>query len=786
MKKIFFILLTIWMLGLGQHLNAQCFISYSYTPLSNGAVLVTAIPIPTQSVGTIVWNAGSAGAGIGSPFTVTFTSNGTYSIAITYSAPCMAFTTAVITVTNVGVCVPQVITSPASSSTSCNGGATVTGVPGMCPGAITYTWVPSLSIGATANGLCPGSHTVYASSSGSGTNCCSTASAVVTINTCSVTANFNKTINGNVVSFTNTSQNFTNPIWQIQTTPSSTTISTYTTTNLTHTFTQPGMHTLTLTVQGGGGCVATKIDTVIIPPPCNAAFSYTINNFGNVSFTALNSGTNTTIRTWSFGGAVLSTTGNVNANHTFTSVGVFNVTLTVPGCGASVQSLVICPTPSLVLAGNSGATYTFNSLSAPLNMGSNVVYSHLWSIPGTGITSTTTPFVHTFTNNGSYYIKLKLVQTSTVGGFCNVQDSIPILINNSTCNPVPAFSHTLGSAGWVLFQSNSTNTNSNTTYIWHYGDGAIGANGISVHQYTAAGVYTVNLIVVNSSNCSDSIATPISVQINTCGLISSFTHTLGSNGVVAFTDVSAGTNTSTIRTWYFGNGITSNLSNPTVTYSSAGNYVVKLVLKNNFNCWDSTNMSINITGIPCVANANFTLTPGNQPQHWVATPAFPWNVSAATWSWGDNTTSNGLYTAHQYSISGNYNICLTVTASCGSTATACSSYSIFRGTGGQIVYVNVESPEYTTGISESNGIVTVKLYPNPTDGMVQVISGTSMETLLNAEVYNITGSLVFSEKVLVNENGQAVVDLTALPSGYYIVKTKINNQVSTHKLLISK
>ena len=790
MKKVTYLFALLFTLVMWKTTNAQCSISYSYTQLSNGVISVTAVPVPSQTAGVIVWNAGSAGAGSGSPFTATFTSNGTYSIAITFSAPCFATTVAVVTVTNAGVCAPQVITSPATSTSSCNGGATVTGVPGMC-GGITYTWVPGAMVGASVGGLCPGNYTVYASSS-SGTNCCSSASAVVSIGSCSTTANFSSTVSSNNFSLTNSSTGASGYLWKIQSAPGSTAVNTFTSTNASQLGNTPGVYHVTLTAFGSpSGCNSTKIDSVVITNTCNPTFTFVNTGYGNITATALYTGTNTTVRNWTFGSTGYTTTGNPVLSHMFTSVGVFNITLNTPGCGTSSQTVMICPTPAFTVATTGNGQYAFGSNSFPVNIGSTVAYTPVWSISGTSGTVSGTSINHTFTANGPYVVTMSLVPTSSIGGFCSPVTSQTVVVSNvstvTPCNVNAAFTYTVNSSNnTVAFTNNSTGTSSVTTYMWYFGDATSSSSVSPVHQYSTNGNYYVSLFATNSTSCWDSIGVQISIPSNTCNLQANFSHTVGSNGVVAFTDLSTGTSTNTTYYWYFGDGTTGSSASPSHTYASAGNYQMYLQVSNGGTCHDTVNAAINVTGISCVANANFTLVPTSTPQNWTAIPAYPWNVSAATWSWGDNSSSNSMYASHQYSVAGNYNICLTVTASCGSTATACATYSVFRGTGPQIIYVNVEAPAFTTSISENNGLVSIQLYPNPTDGLLNIGVGTMAGTTIKADVYSLTGKLVYANQVMIGENGNGQIDLSQLAPGYYILKTTLGGQTTTNKLLISK
>lgn len=791
MKKISHLFVLLMTLLLWDTTQAQCSLTYSYSQQSNGVISVTVVPVPTQSIGTIVWNAGSQGAGIGSPFTVTYTANGTYSIALTYSAPCFVSTVAIISVTNVGVCAPQVVTANATSTASCNGGATVTGVPGICPGTVTYTWLPGSLTGSAVTGLCPGTYTVFASSSGSGTTCCTTASTVVNINACNVTANFSSTTSGSNFTLTNTSSGGTTYVWKVQTAPGSTVANTYTSTNASQSGNTAGVYHVTLTATGAFGCTSTKIDSVVISNPCSSTFTLANFGYGSVTATALNSGTNTTVRIWNFGSTSYTTTGNVNASHTFTSVGIYNVTLTTVGCGSSVQTVTICPTPSFTSTTSGNGAYTFGNTSYPTNIGSTQAYQAVWSVSGSAGTTTTAILSKTFTANGSYVVTMSLVPTTSVGGLCNPVTSQTIVVTNvgtvTPCNVTAAFTYTVNSSNnTVAFTNNSTGTSSTTTYQWYFGDASSSTVASPVHQYSTSGNYVVALYANNSTTCWDSVGAFVSIPANTCNVQANFSHTVGSNGVVAFTDLSTGTTSNSTYFWYFGDGTTSNAASPSHTYASSGSYMMYLQVSNGNNCHDSINASINVTGIPCVTNANFSLSPSGTPQNWIALPVYPWNVSAASWSWGDNSTSNSLYTSHQYSVAGNYNICLTVTATCGSTATACSTYSIYKGTGGQIIYVNVQAPAYTTAISEINGLVSIRVYPNPSEGWVNLSLGQMAGTAMQTEVYNLTGSLVYANTLVVGEDGVSQMDLTHLAPGYYVIKTTVGGQSTTNKLLISK
>lgn len=171
-----------------------------------------------------------------------------------------------------------------------------------------------------------------------------------------------------------------------------------------------------------------------------------------------------------------------------------------------------------------------------------------------------------------------------------------------------------------------------------------------------------------------------------------FSHSIQSGGQVIFQSTSTGTQASSSYTWDFGDGQSSNGAFTSHTYSNGGIHQVRLFASPP-NC-TSNAVPINVTGIPCTANPNFSLFPSGTPLLWFGVPAYFGNVSQANWIWGDGSSSFGLYPSHTYSASGNYNICLQLTVSCASSASSCSSYSVFKS--------------YNANI---NGLIEVKIIP---------------------------------------------------------------------------
>lgn len=537
---------------------------------------------------------------------------------------------------------------------------------------------------------------------------------------------------------------------------------------------------------------------------CIANFSWTAGQNGVVTFTSTSAPSSSlTYYSWNFGNNTTYTAMGImgqTATSTYTANGTYVVNLffisTAPSCSNAVSYTInVTNVSGCALNANFGYSQTSNGTvnfnNTTTGAGPGVSYS--WDFGDNTSPSAVTSPVHTYSANGTYIATLTAVNSPT----CTSTKTLAINVN-TYCNLNASFSVTMGNNGLVNFMSTSTGTAAGYIYIWNFGDGSnpLVAGPNTSHTYTN-GTYNASLYVMSSSvsiNCVDTAFATISVTNATCNIVAGFNYT-SSNGTFTFNNTSTGTNAGTTYTWTFGNGFFSNAANPSaVNYPSSGVYFVSLTASNGTGCSASTGQSVSVSGIPCVANANFSLMPSGTPQFWIAIPSFPWNIATAQWSWGDNSApSYSLYTAHQYSASGNYNICLTVTATCGATATACSTYSVYRGTAASaIINVNVNQPALkdlefvsTVGLNELTATIRSALYPNPSTGLFGVSATGLTAEMATITVYNHLGQLLLSD-VRPTNNGSLVaeVSLNNAQKGIYFVKIESGNKTVVNKLII--
>lgn len=755
----------------------------------NGFVSFTNTSAGTTSATTYTWNFGNSQTNtITSPAT-NYTANGNYVvtlIASNNSTPaCINTKTLVITINS--ICT---LTAGISPTIGSNGTVSYTAVHNGT--IVSYNWstgstLQTNNVTYTSNGVYTVSLTVNSLSPA----CTSTAISTVTVNNvCSLTASFSAAQGSNgAVSFNNLCTGTTSSasyIWNFGNGQTSTFASPVVT------YTANGPYTVTLIASNNVTPSCTNIHTVVVnvSSVCSltAAISSTNGPNGQVSLAALNNGTNPTYA-WSFGAFQPTATLTFSANGVYT-IGVI-VTTTAPACSATAIAGVtvgnVCNlTASFSVVQGTGGIVSFSNLSS----GTSTLSTYKWFF-GDGDTSSVASPVHTYTSNGTYTVLLNAINGSTACASSYSQ----VIVVTSVCNIAGSFMYSVNASGLVTFSNTSSGTFSFSAYNWNFGHSSSGNTGTATTANTSHlypdGTYTVTLSIINSSFCSVNVSSVIT--ISTCSLSASISHTAGTSGTYSFESAFSVTTSGTSYLWNFGDGGLSNNANPVHTYINGGTHYVSLLLTKSSNslCTSSLTQAVNVTNVSCTANAGFSLVPTSTAQYWNAIPAYPYNVTNAVWSWGDNSSSIGLYTSHQYSAQGQYNICLTVTVSCGATASTCSTYSVYKSAQ-TIVNVNIVPPQTyfeIAGISNANATETnnIVLFPNPGNGLIFLrnTSGKAQGTELN--VMDLTGRILRSvSQADIGPDEELEIDLRDQCDGIYILSIRQGEMLYSRKLILRK
>lgn len=334
-----------------------------------------------------------------------------------------------------------------------------------------------------------------------------------------------------------------------------------------------------VTVTDSSNCVNTGSTTVTVnslPVVSISGSTVCINQTIN-----LNAGGGTTY-SWSGPAGFSSSQSNPSIPMASTNMaGVYTVTVTdVNNCSSTSNTVVVVnPLPNPV-AMNSSPVCVGGSFGLTGNGGVN----YLWTGPNGFFSSAQNPTLSAFSANqsGNY----TLTVSDNIG--CTNTVVTAVVVNPL---PVPTImsSEDKACAPHCITYTVSA-TSSLVTSAWSYnGSNAVNGN-TAQYCFDGAGIYTVNVSVIDVNSCSNSASTtsevyPVPVaDFNFAPL----KPIINIDQEVTFTDASHSA-TVTAWNWYFMNTAqyTSTLQNPTFAYTEPGNYAVALVVKSDHGCIDT-------------------------------------------------------------------------------------------------------------------------------------------------------------------------------------------------------
>ena len=408
-----------------------------------------------------------------------------------------------------------------------------------------------------------------------------------------------------------------------------------------------GTYTVTLTVSNAAGN-NTSTQTIVVNGGPTANFSSTVSS---LTATFANNSSNSISYSWDFGDGS-SSSNEANPAHDYALDGTYTVVLTASNnCGTNTftQNVVINTEPGAgfsasTSSGCAGLTVNFTDISS----GSPVSWE--WSFPGGTPSSSTqqNPSVQYFTS-GVY--EATLVVTSAGGSTSSFTQPGIITVNGAP------------SAGFVSSANGSTvdftNTSSNaSSYVWSFGDLSNSTLVNPSHTYANDGVYNVTLIATN--NCGSTIfeQTVTVITPPTAGFATS-ASTGCTPFAVQFNNTSSSNAVSYAWSFLGGTPLTSTQENPSVTWNTAGVYVVTLTASNSA----GTSTSTTTITVGTAPTADFTYQIGGLTAVFANISS---NGNSYSWDFGDGSAPSAEASpSHTYGQVGSYVVTLSVTNECG-------------------------------------------------------------------------------------------------------------------------
>ena len=297
--------------------------------------------------------------------------------------------------------------------------------------------------------------------------------------------------------------------------------------------------------------------------------------------------------------------------------------------------------------------------------------SYIWNFgDGSPDVKTTKPDTSHFYNSiGNFNVRLISVDSST----CNIVDTSYVLIKIRSDSASLKLTYTkIGSCLSNTYEFDNRASVAPpgkpfkpNSFIINYGDGspnaAMGSQTIQ-HVYPSTGIYNGWMALIDTNYCNhpDTLFFRLNIVAN---IQAKFTPppTGCVNTPTKFTNSSIGGNN---VMWYFGDGDSSSLDNPTHTYTNISTFTIKLIIYDSTSCnkKDSISNSYTVSSTP---TSQFDFTP-NPPQ--TNTPVNFINQSSGgnkyVWLYGDGdstvTLNYNQNINHTYTATRTFKSCLKV------------------------------------------------------------------------------------------------------------------------------
>lgn len=616
----------------------------------------------------------------------TYANSGTYQVRLTASNGCGSDVQIRSVTATGGGTAPTANFTSNHNNPACSGTINFTNTSSGNP--TSYSWSfpggnpsTSSSTNPTINYSTPGTYNVtLTATNANGSDTETKSNFVVVAN--NPTANFTSSTNNLIASFTNSSSNASSYSWNFGDG------STSTATNPTHNYSAAGTYTVTLVASNSCGSNTSSQSVTVSAAPAGPTANFTSNHSNPicsgtvVNFTSTSSG-NPTSFSWLFPGGSPSSSTLQNPTVTYNTPGSRNVTLTVTNANGSDTET---KSGYVVISANPNANFntTTTNLTATFTNTSTAASSFTWNF-GDGNTSSATSPTHTYSVGGTYTVTL------TANSNCG-SDNTSQVVTVSAPPPGPTANFTSNHSnpicGGTVVNFTSTSSGNPTSYNWSFPGGIPSSSTLQnpTVTYNTPGSRNVTLTVSNVGG-SDT-ETKINYVVVASGPSANFASSANFN-TVSFTNNSSN---AVSYAWNFGDGNTSNATNPTHTYASAGTYSVSLVATNS--CGNNTRTrSVTVTLPGVTPTANFTsghtnpLCAGSSVSF---TNTSSGNPTSYSWSFlgGSPSTSTALNPTVTYNTPGTYSVTLTASNSTGTDTKTESGFVVVTSTGPSVLFSN--------------------------------------------------------------------------------------------------
>ena len=542
-------------------------------------------------------------------------------------------------------------------------------------------------------------------------------------------------------------------------------------------------NTYTVTVTADNGCTGSASKIITQAPPLTPIISGTLSFCGG-STTTLDAGVGYESYLWS--------TGSTSRSILVSTAGTFEVTVTTAnGCSGLASATTTATgsvpvTPGLILGntsgicGSSGNVYTISPVP-------NASF-YVWTVPagatitsGQSTTSITVSYTNAFTTGN-----IVVAASNACGQSPSLNPRI-LTIQGAPALPGPISGPVTGLCQQTGIVYSIAAVNGATFYTWTVPAGVTIDNGQGSTSITVSfnnTFSTGNISVVASNTCG--VSAPVSLMVQGApavpGVITG--QARGVCGQTGKVFSIAAVNGASTYTWTVPAGatITAGQGTVAITVSFANNFGSgNICVKANNTCGSSAINCLAVAGLPAVPGSIFGATMVCYNQNNVAysvaavpgTTTYTWTVpSRAKITSGQGTPNIIVKFA---STSGN----ITVKTKNGCGTSAVQTLAVTSA----LCPIASKSQVDITGNDKSESVMNIRVFPNPSDGMINIDIENGIPGKYEVQLTNSIGQVVYMKDILWSGNIIHVTNLH-VATGIYNVKVFNKQFIKNIKLMI--